>query len=756
MLYLKPPYYLIEGVTLFCDHEDPLQWYYMPAAPHLTILEDKGSGQRIPQFQLIKYRGRAGNGGFLNFDVNLGVDPATLEEVRRELRRREHLSADPRLSPVLLEDGTVKLMLFGKQSGDVVGPDTPEAQFVLKIDHHAKPALYGDNQAAFSVQLDQEGVTVLEKAMQGEMAPIGVVYALDYLALRPAYNIRLSIDWERVQKHFEEHLGVNSLLFSADIDKITDELIDQRVIVIEADTFVPEGDEEEGVTGRRDQALNQVREMITDAFFTPSLDPFQEKEDGWDKAAGFFERIAQVHANGGQGALFSYKKLDYQRIDKKSLNVNISERTTVKRSIYPQGHLSGIFRTLRQEGLDPNRFIIAVDLDDPWFERRRVKVLSRVDFAADNIVSVNVNLRYGQQIRSVLLDGTKGSGEVEWASIIQNNGMARAVTVDYVVNFKSSDGAERPMRLQATPQIFEGDNLEIDPRGDGLYTLNSVPLLTFNFPWSHYPLVEVRTRYNDPEHAIRLSDTFLLRESTPEARWQRFMRDPNKSNFLYQVIYHAAAGSDVVGEWITANEDQLLLRDPFPKKRTLTVVPNFRWSEVDRAFVDLLYEDPANDLRQEASFEFNADQNATQAFIVDVVDPQVRHISYQVTVLFSDGRVLEVPRSVTLQPRLILSANMRGHRIIEVRPPSVTNFQKKRLKTLQVGLRYSDASNRLSFQDDFTFTPTSAPEFFEFDYVDPQRLRYSYTLKYTFLNNLTRTVPEQSTTSALLDLPAPV
>ena len=231
-------------------------------------------------------------------------------EIRRELRSREHLTDDPAFSPVLLEDGTVKLMLFGKQSGDPSATDTPDAQFVLKIDHHAKPALYGNNQAAFSVQLDQEGVTVLEKAMQGEMSPIGVVYSLEYLALRPAYNVRLSINWERVQKHMEEHFGVNSLIFSAGIDKIVDELVDDRVIVLEADTFVPEGDDEEGVTtGRRDQAMNQVREMITDAFFTPSLDPYQEKEDGWDKAANFFERIGQMHANGGQGALFLLQEI---------------------------------------------------------------------------------------------------------------------------------------------------------------------------------------------------------------------------------------------------------------------------------------------------------------------------------------------------------------------------------------------------------------------------------------------------------------
>lgn len=311
------------------------------------------------------------------------------------------------------------------------------------------------------------------------------------------------------------------------------------------------------------------------------------------------------------------------------------------------------------------------------------------------------------------------------------------------------------MRLQSPPLIFEGDNLEIDPRGDGLYTFNTVPLLAFSFPWTRYPLVEVRTRYTDPENAIRISDTFLLREETPEARWQRFMRDPNKSNFLYQVIYHGAGRDDEVGEWITGNDDQIILRDPFPKKRTLTVVPNFRWSEVDRAFIDLFYEDPANALRLEQSFEFNTDQNATQTFVVDLEDPTLRHVAYQVTVLFSDGRVLEVPRSVTLQPRIILSPTMRGHKIIEVRPPTPAHFQKKRLKALQIMLRYSDAGNRLSFQDDFTFSPTSPPEFFEFDYVDPQRLRYSYTLKYTFVNNLTKTVPEQTTTSELLELPLP-
>ena len=34
MLFLKPPYQMINGVAVFCDHADELQYYYMPAAPH--------------------------------------------------------------------------------------------------------------------------------------------------------------------------------------------------------------------------------------------------------------------------------------------------------------------------------------------------------------------------------------------------------------------------------------------------------------------------------------------------------------------------------------------------------------------------------------------------------------------------------------------------------------------------------------------------------------------------------------------------
>jgi hypothetical protein len=88
------------------------------------------------------------------------------------------------------------------------------------------------------------------------------------------------------------------------------------------------------------------------------------------------------------------------------------ERTT-RRSIYPQGHLSGLFRTLRDGGVDLDRFIMSVDLDDPYFGGD-VKVISRADFAGGLSVR-SVRLNYAGNPKNVL-DPNATSADLQWAS----------------------------------------------------------------------------------------------------------------------------------------------------------------------------------------------------------------------------------------------------------------------------------------------------------------------------------------------------
>ena len=241
MLYLNPPYLVVDGVTIFTDHADPLQLYYLPLSPHFATTR-QDDGLEIPRFLLVKYRGTAGKGGFLSFDTSLGISNDRLAKVAAKAKDMLRIVGDPRLSPVPFIDGTVQMQLFGKQSDLPTptgqpprptpapsGPTAPPASpvNVLKMVSSARPSLYGDEEAAFSVALDQGGVTVMEQCLAGEIVPLSVVYSLSFTGLRPAYNVKAHVDWKRVQKHLQESFGVSLVVFGASIDKIVDELVEQ-------------------------------------------------------------------------------------------------------------------------------------------------------------------------------------------------------------------------------------------------------------------------------------------------------------------------------------------------------------------------------------------------------------------------------------------------------------------------------------------------------------------------------------------------
>ncbi|WP_386822094.1 hypothetical protein [Lysobacter brunescens] len=480
----------------------------MPLAPHLTTVRDRTAGVDVPQFLLLGFRGDAGNGGFLNFDVNVGASQSQIDRLAQAIANDENLRNAPRLAPVPLEDGTVRLLMLGKASDSTAAP-TGTQDFVLKIDHHAKPALYGNNQAAFSVRLDQDGFSLMRSCLDGEILPVAVIYSLDFLGLRPAYNIRLKVDWDRVQKHMDESFSVGFIFGSSEIGKAVDELVDSRAIVLESDTFVVESDDTKGIIDRRDAALAQVRAMITEAFFNVSLPPWTpEKKPDWERAMDAVGRFAgqqAAHAAGGpaMGLMpsFSYKRMDYTRMDRKSLNVNFSERVAVKKSIHPQGHLAALTKTLRDGGLPLDRFVKQVSLDNDWFQKRRIKGVVRADMAADDIASINLRARYAGKPKNALLTPAAPEASFEWLSELRNGAMVREVEVDYEVTFKSVDTAERPAVLKSKPRMVDVDNLEIMPRE--LYAIATVPVLAENFPWDRYTSVEVHLRYTDERQRHR-------------------------------------------------------------------------------------------------------------------------------------------------------------------------------------------------------------------------------------------------------------
>jgi hypothetical protein len=757
MLFLQPPFHIIEGLATFGDHANKRQFYFLPVMPKLTTVRDPVSLVDVPQIQLLKFRGDAGTGGFLTFEVNLGVEEERLANVAAELKRRYQLRDDPFLAPVVVEDGNVRLIMLDRATAaPPVGGQPPAGpspdgdgggpRFVLKIDPPtaSKPALYGDNQAIFSVQLTQDGVDLVEASLlQGEMLPIGVVYALDFFALRPAYTVQVTADWNRVQNHFEQSFGFDYLFSSVEIDTVVDKLIEDRVVVINVDTFLPEGEDAGSWVGRRDQAVNDFKDMVLDSFFEPSLEPVREEEDGWDRFIHTAERLTLLGATGGLAgsASFHFVRRDITRIDQKRLNLVMNERVTVKRSIYPQANLKALGRHLRdliaQGAIERSRFIQEVTLNSPWFQRREVKANALVNFDYDSVDSVNLTLAYGGQPQTLRLTKADASGTRRWNSIVVNNAMRREVEYQYRVNFRDVDTSERPGVLESPKMIANGDEFEISPRAEQLYFVDEIKLGADQLPWNRFPSVSVEVRQQDAENGIRLAETFMLTQAQPEATWKRFRLDSERDEYQVRVTYLASDNRDIATDWRTTDQERLLIRDPRPAKRTVQVVPAVPWGLVAMVFVELGYDDAPNGVHEQTTLSFfNTDQDrGPKTFSANLVDPEQRLVSYSATILLSDNRVITIPPSMTVAPTIFIRTDMVGHRVVTVRPADV-NFGTLGILRMEADLEFADETAGLSFADKFTFWSAKDSQVFEFDYASAERNRYRCRVRTVHANGL--------------------
>jgi hypothetical protein len=434
----------------------------------------------------------------------------------------------------------------------------------------------------------------------------------------------------------------------------------------------------------------------------------------------------------------------------------------VRRGIHPQGHLAGIFRSVIQAGLDLSRFVIPDDLDDPYFKKRKVRVRSIANFQGDSIALLNASLTYGNDRRNLILENQDAKADVEWSSIIEGGAMKREVEASLEVDFRDVDGTERPLSTRAQLEPVLGDELVLIPRDD-LYSIVPVTLDTDRVPWERYPEVEVQVRYADTENGIDIQDSFTLNQALDQSGqsplWKLFVADRARKRFEYKLNYRAANNRDIEKAWTESEEDRIRIPDPAPDRHKVDVVTSSGlWLELDRVFVDLRYVLPDGTVAAEDSFQFTQTDGATgKQFVVEKVDPAQPRITYRVTLIYRDGRVIKVPQSYTVERLIVITADMRGHQVVNIHPQAL-DFAQKNLTEIKGELRFID--DGLSFEDTFSFRSAQASKSFEFDYLDPARREYEYKATWQYANGLSRGTPDLGTPdalrSSLADLEIPV
>jgi hypothetical protein len=107
---------------------------------------------------------------------------------------------------------------------------------------------------------------------------------------------------------------------------------------------------------------------------------------------------------------------------------------------------------------------------------------------------------------------------------------------------------------------------------------------------------------------------------------------------------------------------------------------------------------------------------------------------------------------MTREKEIFIRSDMRGHRVIAVQPEPA-DFAARKVAELKVDLKYEDVDFGLSFVKPFTFTSQGDKGFFEFDYIDPQKDRYTFQQKTIFSDGFSVTRDPQTASSDTLVIP---
>jgi hypothetical protein len=273
MLLFSSGTFTTGGITVFPDHADPNQFWYLPGPVTLARMPDSDE----PQFLLIMYAPDVTAGGikgvgFLNLTLALRLSDDTQERIIGQIRTQFPDVSEPRLAPVPFDEGTVQVVALDLQgSGGTAAAAAPPGTFeaVEHILGAVTPELFGDNDALFALTLSEDGASILEQAFEDGMAPVGGIYNLKFTGVRPALDVKITADLKRVYDSFSVGLTAEVYWVSAGIDATFEKLRQDGVIKVEVVNLTTDAANSE----KEQWALSLFKDQILAQWFQPTLSP---------------------------------------------------------------------------------------------------------------------------------------------------------------------------------------------------------------------------------------------------------------------------------------------------------------------------------------------------------------------------------------------------------------------------------------------------------------------------------------------------
>ncbi|MDD1606979.1 MAG: hypothetical protein LUQ18_00415, partial [Methylococcaceae bacterium] len=365
---------IIEGVTVYSDHQDQKTFYLLPNTPRFRLDEKKQ-----PVFKFIKYKfpvdradGKKG-GGFVIFDVEFTVPDDVREKVRAKLQEnlnKKFPNANPKPQVILGQIRPVSNSTLGRAACTVQLLDSGGA-LVQKIQNPGAPSLYGNFITPITVELSPEGATLCEQALQGKGGVIQVAYNLPMVVRLPPIKARVDF-WSSKFMSFHQEVNVGKNIWGTPrsrSERVEEFFSSSEFAKVDID---PGAVTDQKVIGAiRDWGWATLEDAVK-RMVLKDIDPVKDDQRKVDESLNHLTRDMMVS-----------RVVDFHRV--------YNEGMAMEWDPAPRGTLPNITNIA---GVKWEDYAITVDLDDPFFKQLNLTVQPNVDFAALPIQSIDVHIEY--------------------------------------------------------------------------------------------------------------------------------------------------------------------------------------------------------------------------------------------------------------------------------------------------------------------------------------------------------------------------
>lgn len=376
MLDLSKAYGIYEGVVFYGDHQNENVIYYFPN--EIKMAKRTGDNNKYELGLQLFYENKMVDassnsslddtaGSYLRLSSICEITPARLEKAFSALRSNiKSISSDVRLTTPQWIDGKVYLITLGESSGD----DVDTSDMVRTIISSQRPSLTSDLKAVFNVEYDKYGTELIYSTMKsGQGGQMAVVYDLQFAALQPTFDLKMTAYLERCKKTISTnidadieipiksvHLGLHTQL-----EWLTQKLMENGDIKIECANLGTTEEEKKAI----DDIINDFQDKVLKEFFVPTT-AIAVKPDSLD----ILSKVCPVKIG------LNYKYTNRSVENERSLHIDYSTRTAVISHHTPQGIL---FDENNVIGDNLSDYTQKVVLGTQW-KRKNIEVKFNYDF----------------------------------------------------------------------------------------------------------------------------------------------------------------------------------------------------------------------------------------------------------------------------------------------------------------------------------------------------------------------------------------